>query len=131
MIVSLHVATGGLGGAVLGSRLGALALGPILHLLGDLMPHEDIDSRGFEALTGSALLGALALRHGPTSPLTIGAAAASAPDVEHVFRSGRELFPSHAVDGWHRSGDVPAWTQLVAAATIGIALLRLRPEAAG
>ena len=31
---------------------------------------------------------------------------------------GRKLFPSHRVLGWHRSGGLPAWTQLLLAGTI-------------
>ena len=48
MIVSLHVATGAAAGAASGSRLAAVLLGPILHLAGDRLPHQDIGSRRFE-----------------------------------------------------------------------------------
>ena len=55
-------------------------------------------------------------------PVTIGALASSAPDVEHVLRlprpGGRKLFPSHRLHGWHRAGGVPAWAQLLAAGVI-------------
>src|SRR5215207_6131983 len=119
MIVSLHVTSGAAAGVVLESRLGALVAGPVLHLLGDRMPHHDIPSRRFETWTGIGALGLVALRHGPLSAATLGAVAASVPDVEHVLRlprpGGRKLFPSHRVHGWHRRGGVPAWAQLVAA----------------
>jgi hypothetical protein len=121
VIVSLHVATGAAGGALAGSRLGALALGPLLHLAGDVVPHQDIASRRFEIATGVAGVLALAATHGPFSAATIGAVAASAPDLEHVLPlprpGGRKLFPSHRY-GWHRSGGLPAWTQLLLAGAI-------------
>lgn len=132
MIVSLHVATGAAGGALAGTRLRALAIGPLLHLAGDLMPHEDIESRRFEIASGLALLGLLAAVRGPFDPAVIGAAAASAPDVEHVLPlphpGGRNLFPSHRIRGWHRSGGVPAWAQLLAAGVIVGVLLSSRKE---
>lgn len=122
VIVSLHVATGAAVGAAVGSRLGALALGPFVHLAGDLLPHQDIQSRRFEILSGVAGVLALAATRGPLDPAVVGALAASAPDLEHVLRlprpGGRKLFPSHRRPGWHRSGGMPAWLQLLAAGTI-------------
>jgi len=126
VIVSLHVATGGAAGALTRSRLAALALGPVLHALGDAIPHRDIPSRAFETGSGVACALALLVRYGPLSPVTIGALAASAPDLEHILpRIGeRELFPSHRFQGWHREGGVPAWAQLAGAGTILALLLR-------
>lgn len=122
MIVSLHVASGALVGTLAGSRAGALALGPLAHLLGDRMPHHDIPSRRFEVASGTAAVLLLAARLGPLDPAVVGAVAASVPDVEHVVRlprpRGRKLFPSHRFYGWHRAGGVPAWAQLLAAGAI-------------
>ena len=122
MIVSLHVATGAAGGALAGSRSRAIVLGLVLHALGDRMPHQDIGSRRFEIRSGLACALALAARFGPLSPITIGALASSAPDIEHVIRlprpGGRKVFPSHRIPGWHRAGGVPAWAQLLAAGAI-------------
>jgi hypothetical protein len=122
VIVSLHVATGAAAGALLRRPVPAILAGLVLHALGDRMPHWDINDTRFEIRSGLALVGALALRHGPTSPVVVGALAASAPDVEHVFPlprpGGRKLFPSHRVPGWHRPGGVPAWAQLLAAGAI-------------
>ena len=130
MIVSLHVATGAAGGALVRSRSGALLLGLALHGLGDAVPHHDIESQGFEIGSGGTALLALAARYGPFHPVTIGALAASAPDVEHVLPlprpGGRALFPSHRVEGWHRDGGLPAWVQLAAAGTILAVLLSRR-----
>lgn len=125
MIVSLHVATGAAAGAAVRSRLGALALGPLLHLVGDRVPHQDISSRRFEIGSGVAAVVLLAARRGPLDAATIGAIAASVPDLEHVLRlprpGGRKLFPSHRRRGWHRSGGLPASLQLlVAGALIGV-----------
>ena len=103
MIVSLHMATGAVTGDLLGSRLAALALGPLLHAAGDVMPHEDVGSRPFESATGAAALAFLAATRGPFDRATLGAAASSAPDLEHVLpfpRPGdRKLFPSHRFEG--------------------------------
>ena len=118
MIVSLHMATGAAFGAALGSRVSAVALGPLLHVAGDHMPHEDVHSRPFEAASGTAAVALLALARGPLDPATLGALSASAPDLEHVLPlprpRGRKLFPSHRFHGWHRSGGVPVELQLLA-----------------
>ncbi len=122
MIVSLHVASGAAVGALAPSRRAAIALGAFMHLAGDRMPHEDIGNRRFELWSGVATLAALALRRGLFDVATIGAAAGSAPDIEHVLRlpqpGGRKLFPSHRLRGWHRSGGVPDWAQLLAAGVL-------------
>ncbi|HXV32998.1 MAG TPA: hypothetical protein VD769_03225 [Gaiellaceae bacterium] len=122
MIVSLHVATGGLAGALAGSRGRAVLLGLAAHAAGDAVPHQDVASRRFETLSGIGALALLAASRGPLDPAVVGAAAASVPDVEHVLPlprpGGRKLFPSHRVRGWHRSGGLPAWAQLLAAGTL-------------
>ena len=122
MIVSLHVASGAVVGAASGSRGRAVAFGLLAHLLGDRVPHQDIPSRRFELRSGVALLLLVAARRGVVDPATIGAAAASSPDLEHVLRlprpGGRKLFPSHRFRGWHRAGGLPAWVQLVAAGVL-------------
>jgi hypothetical protein len=119
MIVAMHIATGAAAGALTGSRLGAAVVGPLLHALGDHIPHEDIDSRPFEVRCGAFGVLALALVRGPLHPATIGALASAAPDLEHIVRlprpGGRKLFPSHRIIGFHRPGGVPASVQLVVA----------------
>jgi hypothetical protein len=126
VIVSLHVATGGALGALTGSRLAALALGPPLHLACDRVPHEDIPDRRFEIRSGLFGLALLALCRGPLDPATLGAASASAPDLEHIFPRlrprGRKLF--HGRRGWHRAGGFPAQVQLVLAGAIIGSLLK-------
>jgi hypothetical protein len=128
VIVSLHVATGAAAGALVGSRAGAIALGPLLHLAGDRMPHHDIHDRGFEIRSGIVCVALLAARRGPLDPATLGALAASAPDVEHVVRlprpGGSKLF--HGRRGWHRSGGVSAPLQLLVAGALLGALLAPR-----
>ncbi len=130
MIVSLHVATGAAAGALTDSSPAALALGPLIHLAGDLMPHEDIPSTAFELASGVGAVLLLAVRRGPLDPATVGAVAASFEDLEHVLHlprpGGRKLFPSHRNEGWHNRGGVPAWVQLVAAGAIIGALLAHR-----
>jgi hypothetical protein len=133
VIVSLHVATGAAGGALVGSRLRSLPLGLVLHLAGDRMPHQDIPDRGFEIRSGVAAVLLLAAVRGPFDPAVTGALAASCPDLEHVFRlprpGGRKLFPSHRLRGWHRSGGVPSSVQLLLAGFL-LGLLS-RPRAPG
>ena len=123
MIVALHVATGAAAGAVTGSRLAALLLGPVLHIAGDRVPHRDFHSRRFEIGSGLAGIFLLAARRGPLDPATLGALTSSAPDLEHVLPflrpRGRRLFHDH---GWHRSGPFPASLQLLLAAAILAAL---------
>lgn len=131
MIVSLHVATGAAAGAASGSRVGAIVLGPILHLAGDRLPHRDIDSRRFEIGSGLVCLALLAIRRGLLDPATLGAAASSAPDLEHVVPvlrpGGGKLF--HGRLGRHRSGPLPTGVQLVVAGAIVGALLVPRRSA--
>ena len=122
MIVALHVATGGLVGALAGSRRSALVLGLVAHALGDAVPHQDVASRRFETLSGFAGLGLLAATRGPLDPAVVGAVGASVPDVEHVLPlprpNGRKLFPSHRIRGWHRAGGMPASVQLLTAGVL-------------
>ena len=126
MIVSLHVATGGLVGALSGSRGRALVLGLVAHAVGDAVPHQDLASRRFETLSGVAGLALLAATRGPLDKTVVGAVAASVPDVEHVLPlprpGGRKLFPSHRIRGWHKAGGLPATAQLLAAGVLRGAL---------
>lgn len=136
MIVSLHVASGAAAGALVRSRGRAALVGAALHALGDRIPHQDIASEWFETLSGAAALVAVAVVRGPFDPATVGAAASSAPDLEHVLPlprpGGRKLFPSHRVSGWHRAGGISASTQLlIAGALLGaVFATRARPAPA-
>ena len=89
----------------------------------------DIASHRFEKWSGAAGLAALAVTRGPADPVTVGAAASAAPDLEHVLRlprpGGRKLFPSHRIAGFHRPGGVPAGIQLLVAGFL-LALLTRR-----
>ena len=127
MIVSLHIATGAAGGALVRSPAAAALLGPVLHFLGDRMPHEDIASRRFEIGCGVVGVLALAAVRGPLDGATVGAVAASVPDVEHVLPlprpGGRKLFPSHRIRGWHRAGGLSASAQLLIAGALFGAVL--------
>ena len=126
VIVSLHVATGAAVGALTRSRPLAVLLGPLVHLAGDCVPHDDIHDLRFEIGSGLAALALLAARRGPFDPAVLGGAAASAPDLEHVVPwlrpGGRKLF--------HREGDVhrgiSTGAQLLAAGAIVAYLSRRR-----
>lgn len=119
MIVSLHLATGAAAGALVRSPVAAAVVGPLLHFFGDRVPHEDINSKRFEVGCGIVGVLGLAAVRGPLDAATIGAAAACAPDIEHVVRlprpGGRKLFPSHRIPGWHRPGGLTPETQLLVA----------------
>jgi hypothetical protein len=103
-------------------------LGPILHLAGDRLPHQDIASRRFEIGSGLVCLALLAGRRGLLDPATLGGAASSAPDLEHVVPllrpHGHKLF--HGRHGWHRSGRFPTDVQLLLAGMIVGALIAPR-----
>jgi hypothetical protein len=128
VIVSLHVATGGLAGAAVRSRPLALLLGPALHVAGDRVPHEDIPDLSFEIGSGLVALGLLALRRGPLDAAVLGGAAAAMPDLEHILPwlrpRGEKLF--HRGGGRHGAG-LSAETQLLlAGAVVGFLLARRR-----
>ncbi len=132
MIVALHVATGAVAGALTGSNDRAALAGLALHAAGDAVPHEDFDSTRFEAATGLGLLALLALRRGLFDPAVVGAAFSAAPDLEHVLPradpDGPKLFPSHRLEGWHRSGGISAPLQLLLALVIVGALVLRKKE---
>jgi hypothetical protein len=127
VIVSLHVATGALAGALLDSRRAAVPVGLALHVVGDALPHRDFRSRWFELGSGVVGILALGLRRGFGDPATVGAIASSTPDLEHLvplqLLGGRKLFPSHRWAGLHRRGGVGAGAQLYASVALLAALL--------
>ena len=119
-------------GALVRSRPLTLLLGPPLHVACDRVPHEDILDRRFELWSGVAALAALAARRGPFDATVLGAVGGSAPDLEHVLPlprpGGRKLFPSHRIRGWHRSGGLPDWAQVLAAGVLlGLLLAPRKP----
>jgi hypothetical protein len=132
VIVAMHVATGALFGATTGDRAAAAVGGLALHAAGDAIPHEDFESLRIETGLGLALLAALVIRRGFTDPAVIGAAFSAAPDLEHVIphpgHDRDKLFPSHRLDGWHRSGGISAPLQLAASLVIVGALVLLPKE---
>jgi hypothetical protein len=128
VIVSLHVATGAAAGALVRSRTLALLLGPAMHVAGDHVPHEDIESERFEVGSGLVALGVLAARRGPFDPAVIGGAAAAMPDLEHLvpwLRPGGEML-FHRGGGRHGAG-LSAGAQLaLAGALVGLLVARRR-----
>jgi hypothetical protein len=117
VIVSLHAATGAALGAAVRSPWAAALLGVPLHLAGDRLPHEEIYSERFEVGSGLLVVALLAALRGLGDAATVGAAAACAPDLEHLVRlprpGGRKLF--HRGGGGHDSKHVSAVTQLLLA----------------
>jgi hypothetical protein len=130
VIVSLHVGSGAAAGALVRTRPRAVAVGLLLHFLGDRVPHRDVGSRRFEIVSGGSLLALLALRRGLADCALLGALASSAPDLEHVLPfprpGGRKLFPSHRIVGWHRSGGLSTSVQVLAAGVLVGALIGCR-----
>ena len=127
MIVGVHVATGGLAGALVGSSRRAVPVGLVLHVLGDAIPHRDFPSVRLELASGVAGVAALVLRRGFRDPATIGAIASSVPDLEHLvplrLLGGRKLFPSHRWPWLHRRGGVSAGAQLAVSIAVLAVLL--------
>jgi hypothetical protein len=127
VIASLHVASGAAAGALTRSRLLAVLIGPALHLAADGVPHRDIANRNLDLVSGIVAATTLALRYGPTHPVTLGGVAAAAPDLEHVWPvlrpAGAKLF--HGRRGWHRAGRLPVGLQM-AAAVLVIGVLAMR-----
>jgi hypothetical protein len=128
VIVSLHVATGAVGGLLAGTPRRAVAVGLALHLAGDVLPHRDFGSRTFEFASGVVGGLALGLRRGFGDPVTVGAIAASIPDLEHVLPlprpGGLKLFPSHRWSPLHQVGGMSATAQLAVAVALLGALLK-------
>jgi hypothetical protein len=118
VIVSLHVATGAAVGAFTRSRPIALLLGPVLHVVADRVPHEDIGSLRFEVGSGLATLTLLGVGRGWLEPAVLGGAAAAAPDLEHVVPwlrpAGRKVFHW----GHHPGGGISTGAQLVLAGAV-------------
>jgi hypothetical protein len=128
----MHVASGAFAGAVTGDRAAAAVAGLALHAAGDAIPHEDFESLRLETGLGLALIAVLAVRRGFTDPAVVGAVFSAAPDLEHVLprpgHDGPKLFPSHRLDGWHRSGGISAPLQLAASLVIVGALVLRKKE---
>jgi hypothetical protein len=134
MMAVLHVASGAALGALARTPVRAALVGAVSHAAGDYVRHWDMkNGRRFEVRTGLAMLAVLALRHGPLSAPVVGAACASAPDLEHIVRlprpGGRKLYPSHRFEGWHRPGGLSVATQLVLAGILLGAVLAQRRRA--
>jgi hypothetical protein len=132
MIVALHAATGAATGALTRSRLAALAIGPVLHIAGDRVPHRHPAHSAWEYLGGIFAMGILAERRGAFDVATIGAAAAVMPDFEHVVPGLRErgvkVFHRRPGRGRRRRGStgVSVGTQTLLAAMILAPLLGRR-----
>lgn len=84
MIVPLHAAAGAATGAATGSRLASVAVGPLLHVACDRVPHRHPARSLTEYASGALVLGILVRRRGLFAPVTIGALAAVLPDLDHV-----------------------------------------------
>lgn len=126
VIVSLHAALGAALGSSTRSRTAAIGLGIVSHLAADAVPHRDFRSRRFELASGLAAIGLLAARCGAAHPATLGAVAATLPDVEHVLPlprpGGSKLL--HGARGWHRGGSFPPEAQLLLAGALLVRSLR-------
>jgi hypothetical protein len=97
MIGALHVATGAATGELTRSRPAAVALGPILHLASDRVPHRH-PRWAVDCLVGVGALAYVVYRRGITDVTTLGALAAIAPDLKHLRRTPRRRRP------WWRRG---------------------------
>ena len=127
MIVALHAASGAAAGALSRSPWAALALGPVLHLAGDRVPHRHPANNAGEVVVGAAALGLLGLRRGWLDPATLGAFASVLPDVEHLLPApgGRRLALVHRRAGGDRrdGSGLSAGRQLLFAVLLLVPLL--------
>jgi hypothetical protein len=122
MIVALHVATGAVTGALTSSRGAAVALGPLLHVASDRIPHRH-PRRKWDFLAGAVALAYVAHRRGITDAATVGALAAVAPDAKPRRRQTRppRLRPRRKPHG------LRVTAQLALAAALLAPLIRTRP----
>ena len=85
------------------------------------IPHDDIPSPNFELWSGLAALTTVAIVRGPLDAATIGAAAASSPDLEHLLRlprpGGRKLFQRATAFPRSIRPAACSWTQLLTPAS--------------
>jgi hypothetical protein len=145
MLVTNHVLSGALIGAVARRPAGAFALGVASHFALDAVPHWGEWSGGrshflrvavADGLTGLAVIGVLAAAAPPERRVAVlaGMAGAALPDIDKPWRLwfGRSPFP-HAVDRFHsaiqREAPHYARRELAVAAALGtatLALFRLR-----
>lgn len=129
MIVALHAATGAATGALTRSRLAALALGPVLHVAADRLPHRHPSHERWEYMGGIVAIGLVAKRRGLLDAATLGAVAAVLPDMEHLVPGlrlrGRKLFHRGSA-GSRASAGISARTQSLIAAAMLAPLLRAR-----
>lgn len=100
MMAAVHALMGAALGGASGSRLAAVPLGVISHVLGDLTPHREVTGKLDIVLTGLALL-YIARRFGASSPQMAGALSGMLPDSEHgLVRAGiiqrqQRIIPTH------------------------------------
>jgi hypothetical protein len=116
-MVVFHAASGAAAGAVTGSRLIGAAVGPLLHVIADQVPHEHPRHESWEYAGGLLVMGVLVRRRGLSDPATIGAAAAVLPDFEHLIPRAlrRNRKPLHPRTFWNGRGGrrVSVGTQLL------------------
>ncbi len=129
MICAVHALVGATAGRLAGRSVPALAVGISTHLLGDLVPHKDLDPK-IEAPLLAATLALLAWRFGVRSPEFAGAFGGIAPDFENaamvtglIPRSAMR-FPTHISEANHGRKTASAWPQGVAAGLCALFLLR-------
>ncbi len=131
MIVAFHVAAGAATGALSGSRVAAVALGPLLHVASDRVPHRHPASAPGECLAGVFALGLVAGGCGASSAATLGAFAGALPDLEHVVPvlrvRGAKVFHRFPGGDRHDGTGVSAPAQMLLALLLLAPLLRRRP----
>ena len=101
MIAAVHALTGAVIGSVCRSRTQALAAGGASHLVGDALPHRDLEIPEEALLLGTAL-GVIALRCGWNSREFAGAVGAALPDVENLVARVLDVPETHMLLPTHR-----------------------------
>lgn len=136
MICAVHALVGAVVGRVAGRRPGAIASGVATHLIGDLIPHKDLDPK-VEAPLLAGALGWIALRFGVTSPEFLGAVGGMAPDIENAAMLAGFLprekmrFPTHLGDDRHGPKISSALPQALIAGACLLYLIRSSSQQSG
>ena len=121
MICAVHALVGAAVGKAVGQTGKAFAAGVATHLIGDLLPHRDLNPKTEAALLALTLT-AIATRTGITSSEMAGAVGGFSPDFENAAQivglipKGAMRFPSHAPqDRLHAPKVSVVWPQALIA----------------
>lgn len=134
LIVVFHAASGAAVGSIARSRLVSAAVGPLLHIGADRIPHDHPRHARWEYVSGLLFMGWLIRRRGLFDPATVGAASTVMPDLEHLIprspRRNRKLFHARRRRNEPVRRRVSVRAQLLSTALLSLPVLVRRPPGA-